>query len=289
MLGTTRARPRRAERDRSLEPASPRSWEETFLWFRSQPENAQLSTDSYFDDPVEGAAARFLASSEWKATRLLLPPGPGRALDVGSGRGIVAWALAADGWMVDAVEPDSSRIVGAHAIRDLSHRTGAAIRIRQAVGEALPFRERTFDLVFGRQVLHHMAEPEAFCREAARVLRPGGVLVLSREHVVTFPGDLQRFLKRHDTHFMSGGEYAYRVRAYRRFLEAAGLEVTRVLSTIGSEINLFPHTRDGLRTLLAKKLFLPAGTRVPDWTLSVLDLVYKAPGRPYTFVAVKPV
>jgi hypothetical protein len=56
---------------------------------------------------------------------------------------------------------------------------------------------------------------------------------------------------------------------------------------MSSEINLFPHTRASLRALVAKKLFLPEGSQVPDWTLSVLDLVYKAPGRPYTFVAVK--
>jgi 2-polyprenyl-3-methyl-5-hydroxy-6-metoxy-1,4-benzoquinol methylase len=285
-----RLRPRDSPRarDRSLEPAAPRTWEETFVWFRSQPQNVQLSIDNYFDDPIEGAAARFFASSEWRAVREFLPRPQGRALDVGSGRGIVGWALAADGWAVDAVEPEPSRIVGAHAIRDLRRRTGAAIRIHQAVGEALPFRAGAFDLVYGRQVLHHMTKPETFCREAARVLRPGGALVLSREHVVTFPGDLERFLKRHDTHFMSGGEYAYRVRDYRRFLEAAELEVTRVLSTIASEVNLFPHTRASLRALIAKKLFLPAGTRVPDWILSILDVVYKAPGRPYTFVAVKP-
>ncbi len=55
-----------------------------------------------------------------------------------------------------------------------------------------------------------------------------------------------------------------------------------------SEINLFPHTRASLRILIAEKLFLPKGIQLPDWVLSVLDLVYKAPGRPYTFVAVKP-
>lgn len=105
---------------------------------------------------------------------------------------------------------------------------------------------------------------------------------------MTSPGDLKRFLKRHDTHFMSGGEFAYPVRAYGHFLEAGGLKVTQILSTLSTEINLFLRTRAGLRALVAEKLILPEGIGVPDWALSILDLVSKAPGRPYTFVAVKP-
>jgi SAM-dependent methyltransferase len=263
------------------------SWEEAVLRFRSLPENRDLVRDCYLDDPVESAAERFFRSSEWQAARSVLPARSGLALDVGSGRGLVAWALARDGWDVHAVEPDTSAVVGAFAIRQLARRTGTTLRIERAVGEALPYRDGTFDLVFGRQVLHHARDPYAFCREIARVLRSGGAFVFTREHVITFPGDLRRFRRRHDTHDLTGTEKAYRVGRYRSFLEKSGLEVTKVLRTVESEINLFPHTRESLRELLARKLHLPKGSRLPAWTLAVVDRIYLAPGRPYSFVGSK--
>ena len=58
----------------------------------------------FFDDPLAAAAERYYRSSEWAAVRALLPPRPGLALDLGSGRGISAYALARDGWRVVALE-----------------------------------------------------------------------------------------------------------------------------------------------------------------------------------------
>lgn len=53
---------------------------------------------------------------------------------------------------------------------------------------ALPFRDESFDLVFSRYVLEHIANPECVVREVARVLRPGGSFVNltpSKYHYVT--------------------------------------------------------------------------------------------------------
>jgi SAM-dependent methyltransferase len=46
-------------------------------------------------------------------------------------------------------------------------------------GGVLPFPAASFDAVLCSQVLEHVFEPEAFLQEIARVLRPGGTLVLS--------------------------------------------------------------------------------------------------------------
>src|SRR5512134_2847437 len=47
-----------------------------------------------------------------------------------------------------------------------------------ADAEALPFRDKTFDDIVMVDVLHHLEAPGLFFREAQRVLRPRGRLVL---------------------------------------------------------------------------------------------------------------
>src|SRR4051794_3484996 len=39
---------------------------------------------------------------------------------------------------------------------------------------ALPFPDRSLDVVYGYAFVHHLADPTRFLHEAARVLRPGG-------------------------------------------------------------------------------------------------------------------
>src|SRR5690348_4626147 len=96
--------------------ASLRSWEEAVEWVRRQPQHAELVRQCYFDDPLLEAARRFHRSGEWLATRQFIPRSPGKAVDLGAGRGIASYALASDGWRVTAIEPDASAVVGAGAI-----------------------------------------------------------------------------------------------------------------------------------------------------------------------------
>jgi SAM-dependent methyltransferase len=48
--------------------------------------------------------------------------------------------------------------------------------VAAAIGERLPFRERSFDMVYVSHVLHHAADHRAVLREIERVLKPDGVL-----------------------------------------------------------------------------------------------------------------
>ena len=89
------------------------TWEDAVIWLRSQPEQRQLVLDAFYDDPLIAAAERYFAGDEWQAVSQLLQGRTGRALDVGAGRGIASYALAREGFMVTALEPDPSAIVGA--------------------------------------------------------------------------------------------------------------------------------------------------------------------------------
>jgi len=265
------------------------SWEAAVVRFRDDPDNSDLARACFYDDPLYEAAERYRASSEWRSLRGLLPASTGTALDIGSGRGISAYAFARDGWQVTALEPDPSMIVGAGAIRALAQTAGLEIAVAQEWGEQLPFADATFDAVHCRAVLHHARDLTALGREIARVLKPGGTFVGAREHVVNDHSDIPVFQAAHPLHHLYGGEYAYTLEEYQTALTGAGLELTQVLNSFASDVNLFPDSRAEVRRRIASKLGLPmAASLVPGWLLNMRGRRDQTPGRLYTFVARKP-
>ncbi len=93
----------------------------------------------------------------------------GRVLDDGCGVGAYLERMAAQAQFAVGVEFDLERAVQAG-------RKIAAVAC--AAGERLPFPAGSFDLVLSHEVLEHVADDRAAAEEIARVLRPGGRLVL---------------------------------------------------------------------------------------------------------------
>jgi len=263
------------------------TWENAVRWLKSRPDQAELVRACFFDDPLTAAAERYYRSSEWHGVRHLLPPARGKALDVGAGRGISAYALARDGWQVSAVEPNASAAVGAGAIRQLAQDTGIAIEVVEQMGESLPFADETFDLVHCRAVMHHASNLAQFCREMVRVLRPNGVLIATREHVISRREDLPRFLSAHPLHSLYGGENAYLLSDYIGAIRGAGLQLKQLLNPFESDVNLFPDTKSAMKTRIMSRLGLPWPGLIPDAFLSWLGARSDQPGRHYSFVATK--
>ncbi|MGO8908882.1 MAG: class I SAM-dependent methyltransferase [Bradyrhizobium sp.] len=268
------------------------------VWLRNQPDRRQLVLDAFYDDPLIAAAERYHATDEWQAVSQLLRGRTGSALDVGAGRGIASYALARDGFSVTALEPDPGAIVGAGAIRALAAEAGIPIDVVEEFSERLPFPDTAFDIVFARAVLHHTRDLDSACREIYRVLRPGGIFIAAREHVISKQADLGRFLDRHPLHHLYGGEQAFLLDRYTAALKKAGFDPIEILSPLTSPINLFPYTIDSLRRAVIDKVtqMIPAGplwrgalgsNRIFARLLSIAGRFDHRPGRLYSFVGHK--
>ncbi len=99
------------------------------------------------------------------------------ALDVATGAGHTAFAFAP--LVAEVVAADVTAQMLAQARRLARERNHANVLLETADAADLPHAEETFDLVTCRIAPHHFADIARFVSEAARVLRPGGLLAVA--------------------------------------------------------------------------------------------------------------
>ncbi len=108
----------------------------------------------------------------------LAPATDGPVLEVGTGKGQLAIALARRGFAVTSVDVDAAE---QELTALLAAEAGVAPRLtlRLADAAALPFADGVFAGAAMMDVLHHLDDPWPALREMARVVRPGGWLLLA--------------------------------------------------------------------------------------------------------------
>lgn len=274
------------------------SVDEAVLQLRADPQMANLVRDAYLDHDVLAAGKRFLESAEFAEVKQMLHDRWKDAviLDLGAGTGIASYAFAVSGApKVYAVEPDPSDEVGQGAISRLPQ--NLPIEVIGAFGEKIPLPDASVDIIYTRQVLHHILDLPTAMRECARLLKPGGIFLACREHVVDDAAQKQIFLQNHPMHQLAGNENAYSLDEYTQAIQNAGLHITAVLNTWDTLINAFPGVRSAQEmadihvTWLRNKFgtlgyllsFVPSANALLRWYFSRK----RKPGRMYTFLATK--
>ena len=111
----------------------------------------------------------------------LADPKPGeRGLDVGAGMGAATVLAAKRGVHVVAVEPGGTMRLVAR-VRRLFHRGRRRITVEPGVAEDLPVAGGSTEVLWAGNAMHHWVDHGAAFAEFARVLSPGGRLVLVDE------------------------------------------------------------------------------------------------------------
>jgi ubiquinone/menaquinone biosynthesis C-methylase UbiE len=149
-------------------------------------------------------------------------PEHARVLDVATGAGHTGLHLASLGHEVtctDLAEPMLQRVQEAAADR------GLKVETRQHPAEELPYSDATFDLVTSRIAPHHFSSPEAFVRETARVLKPGGWFLLIDGSVQDDETEAEEWLHQVEKLRDPSHHRLLTPRAWTKLCDISGLEV----------------------------------------------------------------
>lgn len=98
-----------------------------------------------------------------------------RALDIGADNGVISYLLRQRGGVWHSADLDQRAVA---SIRQLVGRD-----VHQIDGGTTPFEAGAFDLVVIVDFLEHIPDDRGFARELARIIRPGGQVVINVPHL----------------------------------------------------------------------------------------------------------
>jgi demethylmenaquinone methyltransferase/2-methoxy-6-polyprenyl-1,4-benzoquinol methylase len=123
-----------------------------------------------------GAVLSFGQDPRWRAALVsAIGPGPGqRILDVATGTGLVAFALARRGAEVVGLDQSEDMLSGARARQAAIGPLPGQVSFVRGEAERLPFPDDSFDALSFTYLLRYVDDPAQTMGELVRVLKPGG-------------------------------------------------------------------------------------------------------------------
>jgi 2-polyprenyl-3-methyl-5-hydroxy-6-metoxy-1,4-benzoquinol methylase len=177
-------------------------------------------------------------------------PEKGRLLDVGTGIGDFLELAQEDGWEVYGTE------ISSHAAALASQAVGVEIHHGELVDAH--YLHRFFDVITFWHVLEHLLDPLAYLREAHRILKPTGALVIAvpnMNDILYSPWknpltSYRQVFSREEPHL-----FHFTADTLRKMLEAAGFKICFVTTDplgAGPTRTIFDHAATALEKMLGK-------------------------------------
>jgi ubiquinone/menaquinone biosynthesis C-methylase UbiE len=212
---------------------------------------------------AHGARSDFEDRFETALIRRLLSRDPGWLIDLGAGYGRLYPVYAQPGRTVVMVD----YAVNLLEIAAKAHGDRGDVHFVAANAYHLPFRPATFAVGLSNRTFHHMAHPELFLGELARVMRPGSHVALeysNKRNALRVARYGRRSLREDHEHY---GELLFGThpRLFERLARSAGFETGATYGTGFFSRLLFERTRGVYAPLVAAET-------AADASLGKLDL-----------------
>ena len=147
----------------------------------------------------------------------IMPPGDGRRLlDVGCYVGVFVEIAARHGWDAWGVEPSHWAATQAQE---------AGLQVVEGTMSTAGLDDASFDVITMWDVIEHVERPSAEVRDAQRLLKPGGILVV---HTMDLDSPFARLMGRRWPWLMEMHIYYFTRRTLAQLLEQAGFHVISV-------------------------------------------------------------
>jgi ubiquinone/menaquinone biosynthesis C-methylase UbiE len=198
-----------------------------------------------------------------------LPQSPGMILDDGCGTGD----------LIKSLLPHAKFIIGSDVSRAMIDQARKAIAEEQreilwviSPGESLPFVDNLFDVICFRGSLHHMADEGAALKEAHRVLRHDGLVIISEPNDDSILLRLPRKIAKRRLARFGDHHKAFKSKAWLRQIEEIGFSIrhTKFFSFLSQPLC-------GMSDLTPFMKILPFQERVAEALISIDEICSKLP------------